>query len=75
MKNLDMKYWGNRLPICPYCDFEIDLSRFDLYELYNEGDHHIDCPHCERKISIISRCNWSFDTDEQDEPDESKQTD
>ena len=71
-----MKYWGNGLPICPYCDFQIDPTRFDLYELYSEGEHKMNCPRCEKEILIISRCEWKFDTDEQveDDPDGSKQT-
>lgn len=56
-------HWGNEFPKCPHCDFDIDISRFDLYQLYDNSDEHeIECPHCGEVMIVISTCNWIFET-------------
>lgn len=60
-----IKYWGNDNPVCPYCDELIDIGEYDLFHLYEEGEHEIDCPNCEKEVRVYTRVKYSFDTDEQ----------
>jgi uncharacterized Zn-finger protein len=62
----EIEYWGNADPKCPYCDKGIEISEHELFELYNEDIHEIDCPYCHKKIFVSSDCSWTFSTDEQD---------
>lgn len=61
-----LKYWGNDAPICPWCDAEIDISKNDLWELYSEDGHEIECPYCGRDVYVVSKITWTFSTDEQE---------
>lgn len=58
-------YVRNKTPKCPFCDHEIDISANEMYELYEEGEHEIDCPGCEKKIVIQCEIEYTFSTDEQ----------
>ena len=60
-----LDYWGNGTPKCPFCDKDIDISEHDMYCLYEEDDHDIDCPYCEKTFIVISSCKWTFDTNKQ----------
>jgi len=62
-----MDYWGNEQPKCPHCDDEIDLGRYDLNWLYEEGEHTIDCPCCEKALTVSTRVSFSFNTDKQEQ--------
>lgn len=64
--NDPLKYWGNKAPICPWCDAEIDISNNELWDLYEEDEHCIECPFCEKEIRVVSSATWTFSTDEQD---------
>ena len=50
-----------------YCDYDIDINDNALWELYEEGEHAIDCPMCDKSIAVIARAKWSFSTDEQED--------
>ena len=58
-----MEYWGNSDPKCPYCDHDIDINDNELWELYEEGEHAIDCPSCGKHVAVVARARWSLDTD------------
>lgn len=60
-------YWGNDSPKCPHCDYEIDLGSNDLYRLYEEGEHQVDCPKCDEPFMVSTRVSHSFSTDKQPE--------
>ena len=62
-----MLYWGNNTPVCPRCDCEIDINEWELYGLYEEGGHDIECPYCEKEIHVVSVAKYTFSTDEQPE--------
>jgi hypothetical protein len=66
-------YWERNLPKCPFCDDEIDLAKNNLNELYDEGEHTIDCPSCDKEItvsvSVSFSFSFSFSTDEQPDPE------
>lgn len=61
-----LDFWGNDDPKCPHCGQSINISQHDLGELYEEGEHTIDCPYCEREFQVTTRVSFSFSTDEQD---------
>ncbi len=58
-------YIANKLPKCPFCDHEIDISANEMFELYEEGEHEINCPCCEKEIVVHSVVEYTFSTDEQ----------
>lgn len=60
----EFEYYSNDEPKCPWCDTELDISRHELYELYKEDIHAIECPCCEKKFKVRSEAKWTFHTDE-----------
>ncbi len=56
-------YRRNYSPLCPYCDFKIGFAKWDLYELYEENDHFVDCPNCEREFILTTEVSFRFSTD------------
>ena len=62
-----MDYYANSNPKCPWCDEEIDINDHELYELYDENDHYIECPSCEKEMRVSTRASYSFSTDNQDD--------
>lgn len=63
-----LEFWGNKHPKCPHCAAEIDVSANDLWRIYEEGEHEIDCPICDLEFSVSTNVSYSFSTDRQDEP-------
>lgn len=59
-------YFGNKNPICPHCDEVIKIDDHELWYLYEEETHEIDCPFCNETLIVTSSANWSFSTDEQE---------
>lgn len=65
------KYALNDEPICPNCDSVIKISEHEFWELLDEnGPHEIECPFCNKEIRVYSSATWTFDTSEQDDPDD-----
>jgi len=60
-------YWGNDSPKCPHCDEEIGVGDNDLYRIYEEGEHQVDCPQCDQPFMVSTRISHSFSTDRQPE--------
>jgi len=50
--------------ICPYCGeyLETCYGYEDFPELYEEGEHKIDCPECEKTFKMESSCSWYYET-------------
>jgi C4-type Zn-finger protein len=66
-KDNSYEYIFNKNPKCPYCDEDIDVHHYELWELYSEECHEINCPECEREIKVQANTSWTFSTDEQDD--------
>jgi len=66
-ENNSLTYTKNKYPICPFCDELIDIERSELYHLYEEETHYIDCPSCNKEIRVKSEAKWTFSTDEQED--------
>jgi hypothetical protein len=47
----------------------IDINKHEMFELYDpqEGDHEIECPHCDKELYVRVHCSFTFSTDEQEE--------
>lgn len=57
----------NDNPVCPHCGFVCDIHDLEWWELFEEGDHSVDCPECDLEFLVVSEAKWSFSTDQQDE--------
>lgn len=44
---------------CPSCGRQIDPSD-DWYDLYEEGEHDIDCPECEHSFTVSTHVSHTF---------------
>lgn len=63
----DLDFCGNKHPKCPHCGRDFIISENDAYQLYEEGEHEVQCGGCDLDFNITSRATWSFDTDSQDD--------
>jgi len=61
-----LEFWGNKQPKCPHCGHEVGISKNDLWRLYEEGEHELECPDCEGAFIVWTRVSYSFDTDSQE---------
>lgn len=58
-----LDFFGNQQPKCPHCGGETDIGANDLWCIYEEGEHEIDCPSCDEPFTVSVRVSFSFDTD------------
>ncbi len=71
LKNGDaLDFWGLKHPRCPHCGQEHNIYDRESFELYDEGEHEIECHACDLTFMVSTRIEYSFDTDEQPEFDE-----
>ncbi len=51
--------------VCPYCGngMETDLGYEDFPEIYEEGDHEIECPECENTFILNTSVSYSWETE------------
>lgn len=61
-------FWCDKVPRCPHCGRGCGPSEHDWYDLYEEGEHEKECPHCDGEfvISTSVSYSYSFSTDEQE---------
>ena len=62
-----LEFWGNDSPKCPHCAHVYDIQEREAWNLYEEGDHKIECPSCDRTYKVTVNVSYSYSTDEQDE--------
>ena len=50
--------------ICPYCGetLETCYGYEDFPELYEEGEHEIECTECKNNFIMESSCSWYYET-------------
>lgn len=50
--------------ICPHCGYAIptDLGYEDFPEIYEEGEHELDCPECEKKLILETQISYFYET-------------
>ena len=66
-----------REPRCPHCGEQIDIGGHDLFRIYTEGDHKINCPDCHEELLVQTEVIHQFATnpielelDDYEEPEE-----
>lgn len=62
-------YAFKKQPKCPHCDMDIDPVELEMWSLFDEDDHEIECPYCERIITVVSSVTWKFSTDQHNDED------
>jgi uncharacterized Zn-finger protein len=65
-------FFGNKQPKCPHCGSNYGISNNDAWDLYDANDSHsVECPSCNLEFNVVTRCSYSFDTEEQEDESES----
>lgn len=60
-------YSGNDDPKCPHCGETCYIPENEWWDLYEEGEHTKECPHCDGEFTISTRVSHSFSTDQQED--------
>ena len=58
-------FYGNDNPVCPHCGVIFNLQKQEADNIYEEGEHEIDCAKCGQPFRVTTRIQHLFDTDEQ----------
>ena len=53
----------NESPVCPHCGHEAEPS--DLYYIFEEGEHYINCSDCGFDYWVSTSVSWKFSTHRQ----------
>lgn len=64
------EFAGLDAPKCPHCGEEYDITEHEAYNLYEDGEHDIDCYDCGQEFLVSVRVSYSYSTDVQLEGDE-----
>ena len=68
LKNGDyFDFMINSNPVCPHCGAICDIHELEWWELFEEDDHTVDCPHCDIEFLVVSKATWRFSTDQQED--------
>ncbi len=62
-----LEFWGNDEPKCPHCGMSIGVDEYELWKIYEEGEHEISCPKCSDEFTVTTNVRYSFSTEAQDE--------
>jgi hypothetical protein len=63
-----LDFFGNKTPKCPHCGNDFHIAQNEAWDLYDENDgHSVNCPNCERDFDVVTRCSYTFSTDEQED--------
>lgn len=55
---------------CPWCGEKYEPDYCDDADvLYDEGEHELECPECEKRFRVITNISYSYDTDREVEED------
>ena len=56
--------WSSDFVICPYCGYAIptDFGYEDFPEIYEDGDHDLECPECEKTFVLETSVSYSWET-------------
>ena len=63
-----LDYWSNGQVRCPHCDCEFEPGQEDMYDLYEEETHEVECPVCNREflVNINTAIIFKYSTDDQE---------
>ncbi len=60
-------FMHEKSPKCPHCGHDCNVSDNDWWQLYEEGEHEVECPSCEEGFAVSTHVEHSFSTAEQEE--------
>jgi hypothetical protein len=66
-------FWGVSHPKCPHCGEVCNVSANEWWKLYEEGEHEVECPHCEGEFTVSTSVSYSFDTSQQESMDDDEE--
>lgn len=63
--------WSDDYVICPYCGaaMETNLGYEDFPEIYEEGDHELECEECEKTFILNTHVSYSWETEKKKDGD------
>lgn len=61
----DFSYEKN--PRCPHCGETCRIEDQEWWHLFDEGEHEVECPHCDLQFTVSTRVTHHFSTDEQED--------
>lgn len=75
--NENVDTFSSEYVICPYCGnpMETNFGYEDFPEIYEEDDHEIECPECEKLFILNTHVSYSWDTKKLKSEDEENETD
>lgn len=50
-------------PKCPHCGHDCSVLDNEWWFLYEEGEHDVECPSCDKEFSVSTHVSHSFSTD------------
>lgn len=60
----DPDTWSSDYAICPYCGNPVEqLSYDETPEMYDEGDHEVECYQCGRHFRLTTSVSYSWETE------------
>lgn len=64
----DVDTWSEDYVICPYCGeaLETNVGYPDFPEIYEDGDHELECPECGKTFILNTIVSYSWETSKKD---------
>lgn len=61
----DPDTFSSNYVICPYCGNALptDLGYADFPELYEDGEHKLTCPECDKDFRLTTSVSYSWETE------------
>ena len=53
---------------------EYDIYDYEAWNLYEEGEHEIECPFCENEFEVSVHVSYTYDTSNQSAMDDEEET-
>ncbi len=57
-------------PKCPHCGSVVSVIDNELWQLYEEGEHDIECDYCDLAFTVSTHVTYSFSTDDQEDSED-----
>ncbi len=64
MQSIEGMVTHNNRVRCPKCRKEMGVQDYELYELYEEGEHLISCQNCDCDFNVETEVNYTFKSPE-----------
>ncbi len=47
-------------PSCPHCGYIQNITEYEAYNLYEDGEHKETCPDCQKKYEVSTYTSYSW---------------